>query len=220
MVYKNAKDWPCPYCGIIIKSRKMLSQHLRECEEKKKLPVDSRGRTKIPGIAKKSAETLRRKVENGEAVYKRHKHTDEERQHLSNIRQKWLEENPNHGVKWYIINGIKVQGTWEKRFAEHLNTLGVTWTRVKIDFKRTHRYTPDFYCPNENVYFEIKGFRRYRDIYKMHLVLAEHPDLQIKMIEREQMNNLDKIDVFALPNFQDIYKLEDVDMSKFNDVWN
>lgn len=218
MVYKNAKDWTCQYCGIIVKTRKMLYQHFCECKEKKKLPVDSLGRTIVPGQQDGIIKNARERAAKG--LIGGHKHTEETRKHLSEVRQQWLEENPNHGVKWYIINGIKVQGTWEKRFAEHLNTLGVTWTRVKIDFKRTHRYTPDFYCPNENVYFEIKGFRRDRDIYKMHLVLAEHPDLQIKMIEREQMNNLDKIDVFALPNFQDIYKLEDVDMSKFNDVWN
>lgn len=220
MVYKNAKDWTCPYCSIIVKSRKMLHQHLCECEEKKKLPVDSLGRTKIPGIGKKSAETFKRKVENGEAFYKGHKHTEEARQHLSSIRQKWLTEHPNHGVKWFTVNGIKVQGTWEKRFAEHLNDKGIVWRREKLKFKNTHYYTPDFYCPNENVYFEVKGFRRDRDIYKMYLVLAEHPELQIKMIEREQINNLDKINIFDLPNFQDLYKLEDVDVSKFTNVWN
>ena len=73
-----------------------------------------------PNRGKKSAETLRKKVENGEIKYIGHKLTEEQRKHLSEVRQKWLEENPNHGVNWYEVNGIKVQGTWEKKFAEYL----------------------------------------------------------------------------------------------------
>lgn len=219
MVYKNAKDWTCPYCNSIIKSRKNFYAHLKECDEKSKLPTDSLGRVKIPGIGKKAAETFRKRVENGEAKYVGHKHTEQERKHLSEVRQKWLEENHNHGCKWFLVNGIKVQGTWEKKFAEYLNVNNIKWERRKISFKKTHQYTPDFYCPEQNVYFEIKGFRRDRDIYKMYLVLAEHPELQIKMIERNEIMNLDRIDIFSLSNFNELYKLEDIDKTKFVDVW-
>lgn len=220
MVYKNAKDWMCPYCNLIIKSRRALRNHLAICEEKIKLPIDSLGRVKVPGIGKKSAETFRKKVERGEAKYTSgHKPSNEERQHLSEVRLRYLEEHPNHGVKWYEVNGIKVQGTWEKQFAEYLNSKNIKWKREKIRFKQTHYYTPDFYCPEQNVYFEIKGFRRDRDIYKMHLVLKEHPDIQIKMIENEQMKSLNELDIFELPNFQDVYKFNDINFNAFNDVW-
>lgn len=107
----------------------------------------------------------------------------------------------------------------EKKFAEYLNAKNITWERRKIPFKNTHQYTPDFYCPVQNIYFEIKGFRRDRDIYKMYLVLAEHPELQIKMIERNEIMNLEKIDIFSLPNFNELYKFEDIDKTKFVDVW-
>lgn len=53
----------------------------------------------------------------------------------------------------------------------------------------------------------------------MYLVLKEYPDLQIKMIEREELNRLDEIDIFKLPNFQEKYKFEDIDLSSFNNVW-
>lgn len=113
-----------------------------------------------------------------------------------------------------------MQGTWEKQFAEYLNKIGIAWERKKIRFCKTHQYTPDFYCPEQNVYFEVKGFRRDRDLYKMYLVLFEHPDIQIKMIERNEIKNLETIDIFSLPNFNEIYKFEDIDTSLFNNVWN
>lgn len=213
-------DWKCSYCGCICKSRRKLAEHGKNCIEKGKLSKDSLGRVKVPGIGKKSADTFRKKVESGLAEYKGHNHNEETRNRLSKIRQKWLEENPNHGVKWYTVNGIKVQGTWEKRFAEYLNRMNILWTRESIQFQKTHRYTPDFYCPVENVYFEVKGFRRDRDIYKMYLVLDEHPNIQIKMIEKEQLDNLDKINIFNLPNFQEIYKREDIDTNLFLNIWS
>lgn len=217
MVYKNAQDWKCPYCNLIVKSRRKFYEHSKNCIEKEKLPKDSLGRVKNPNQYngfKQYISSIRGKNIKG------HKHTEETRKHLSEIRQKWLEEHPNHGVKWYTVNGIKVQGTWEKHFAEYLNGMNILWTRKPISFQKTHRYTPDFYCPVENVYFEVKGFRRDRDIYKMYLVLDEYPNIQIKMIEKEQLDNLDKINIFDLPNFQEIYKREDIDTNLFLNIWS
>lgn len=39
------------------------------------------------------------------------------------------------------------------------------------------------------------------------------------MIERNEILNLEEIDVFSLPNFNELYKFEDIDKSKFVDVW-
>src|SRR5574344_716187 len=73
---------------------------------------------------------------------------------------------------------------------------------------------------NVNVYFEIKGFRRDRDLYKMYLVLKEYPDINIKMIEKEELDNLERIDIFNLPNFNEKYNFEDIDTTKFINIWN
>lgn len=210
-------DWICKYCGFVAKSRRKLAEHQNECDAKGSLPKDSLGRVIAPGQQDAMIRAVRELAAAGKI--KSHKQTLETRQQLSKIRQKWLEENHNHGCKWFLVNGIKVQGTWEKKFAEYLNVNNIKWERRKISFKKTHQYTPDFYCPEQNVYFEIKGFRRDRDIYKMYLVLAEHPELQIKMIERNEIMNLDEIDIFSLPNFNELYKFEDIDKTKFVDVW-
>lgn len=219
-MYKNAQFWICKYCNQGFYGRRNYFNHLKECDEKLKLPHDKIGRVIVLGRAKKSAETFKKKVLNGEAKYKSIKHTEKTKQHLSEKRSEWLLNHQNHGVKWFTVNNIKVQGTWEKKFAEHLNKIGVIWERKKIKFCKTHSYTPDFYCPEQNVYFEVKGFRRDRDIYKIYLALFEHPDLQIKMIEKNEINNLDNIDIFNLPNFNQIYKFEDIDITLFNNVWN
>ncbi len=99
MTYKNAKEWKCQYCNLIIKSRRALYAHFRECSEKAKLSVDSLGRTKIPGIAKKAADTFRKKVEAGEALYKSRKLTEESKKKISEGRLKALREGRgNHWI--------------------------------------------------------------------------------------------------------------------------
>lgn len=215
----KARDWKCKFCGKIFKGRRNLYEHFKICEEKLKLPHDKVGKVKIPGIGKKAVETRKQRILNGVQYKKHRKFTLEERKHLSEVRCKYLEEHPNHGLQWYEVNGIKVQGTWEKTFAEYLNKINIKWERKSLKYKNTHRYTPDFYCPDQDIYFEIKGFRRDRDLYKMYLVLKEYPNIKIKMIERKEIMNLDHIDIFNLPNFNEIYKFEDIDISKFIDLW-
>lgn len=209
----------CRYCGEIISSKKLLQSHIKDCKVAQTFKKDSLGRIIPPDAHSKATETLKRRIQNGDLLIKGHKHTDATKEKLSIVRYNYLEKHPNHGVKWFTVNGIKVQGTWEKRFAEYLVSKSIDFDRIKIRFLGSHTYTPDFHCKKENVFFEVKGFRRERDLYKMHLVLKEHPDISIKMIEKKQLDNLEKINIFNLPNFQDIYPLSSVDTSKFANVW-
>ena len=211
--------WECPYCNGIFRTRRELYPHIKICDIRLNMRLDSLGRVINPNVAKKVGETLKRKHKTGELVYKAHSQSEETRKKISEGRIKYLENHNNYGLRWYNVGGIKVQGTWEKKFAEFLLSKNIIFERRKIKFLKTHRYTPDFYCPEQNTYFEVKGFRRDRDIYKMYLVLEEHPDLHIKMIEKEQLKNLEKIDIFKLPDFQELYHKEDIDMTKFNNIW-
>lgn len=220
-IYRNAKSYVCPYCNGEFFGRRDFKKHKSDCAKEHGLGTDSLGRFINPLSGKHAMEAFKKKVEAGLAsfAWTDKKHSLATRKMLSEKRIEFLESHPDHGLRWYTVNGIKVQGTWEKKFAEFLTSKGISWTRQKIDFLGTHRYTPDFYCPSENIYFDVKGFRRDRDIYKMHLVLREHPEIQIKMIELEELNHLDEIDIFKLPNFQEKYKFEDIDLSLFNNVW-
>lgn len=222
---KSKKDgWLCKYCNEIFPVRRELNEHLKtNCDKKSKLAgkfgYDSLGRIKNYEAYKHAAETRRKKISSGELKVKGHLHTDESKKRISEARIAYLESHGNYGLKWYVVNGIKVQGTWEKRFAEYLVEKNIKFERKRLKFCKTHTYTPDFYCESQNVYFEVKGFRRDRDIYKMYLVLDEHPELHIKMIERSELENLNSIDIFSLPDFQEIYKRENIDMSTFKNVW-
>lgn len=221
-IYRNAKAYVCPYCHGDFFGRRKFQKHKSGCAKEQGLKTDTLGRFVNPLAGKHAFESFKKKVESGEAKWTwdgKH-HSDETKKKLSILRIKFLESNNDHGLKWYTINGIKVQGSWEKKFAEYLSSHNINWTRITIPFLGSHRYTPDFYCPNEDVYFEVKGFRRDRDIYKMHLVLREHPNLKIKMIEKRELENLDKISIFDLPNFEELYPIDSVDMTKFENVWN
>lgn len=223
--YKSNKhgNWTCRYCNIKFTTRRELFSHRKICDKRDIAAAidgyDSLGRVKNPLAYSHAHETLKRKYASGEITPKRHKHTDEVKKRISESRIRYLESHGNYGLRWFEIGGIKVQGTWEKRFAEYLLSRNIKFERFRIKFCRTHTYTPDFYCPDYNVYFEVKGFRRDRDIYKMYLVLDEHPEIHIKMIERAELENLDNIDIFSLLDFQEKYKREDIDISKFNNVW-
>lgn len=215
--------WTCKYCDENFPVRRKLQEHLKTCNKKSKLAgksgYDSLGRIKNYEAYKHAAETLRKKISSGEIIPKGHKHSEETKKHLSEVRIAYLESHGDYGLKWYVVNGIKVQGTWEKRFAEYLLAKNIKFERKRLKFCKTHTYTPDFYCIDQDVYFEVKGFRRDRDIYKMYLVLEEHPNIHIKMIEREQLKNLETINIFELPDFQELYHKEDIDMTKFKNAW-
>lgn len=140
------------------------------------------------------------------------------KQSLSRIR--YLETHHNHGLQWHSIirndgSVIKVQGTWEKKVAEWLNSMMIEWTRPCLTFMNHRRYTPDFFLPQYEFYIEVKGFWRDRDVHKLYLVLDEHPQCDIRYVDRTNIDTL----TLELPKFIERFKRCDIDHSKFNNVW-
>lgn len=115
--------------------------------------------------------------------------SDEAKERVS----KWMSENnPGGKSKWYEVNGIKVQGTWERDFAHLLTEQNIKWQRGKpipyiISDNKKH-YTPDFYLPEYNVYIEIKGHWWGNDREKMDCVIEQHPDKRIIIIENKDFS--------------------------------
>ena len=101
-------------------------------------------------------------------------------------------------AKWFDYNGIKVQGTWELRFAKKLDELGIEWRKPTVNAEcfeyiwdgKTRHYTPDFYIPSIDRYIEIKGFWWGRDKEKMIHVFECNPELKLLIIEKDSFNNL------------------------------
>ena len=99
---------------------------------------------------------------------------------------------------------VKVQGTWEKEYAEYLNRELVTWIRNrKTSFAWTkgtddikHVYYPDFYLPESDTYVEIKGFMwkskdgRVDDERKLKLVQEQNPGLKLKVLMKKDLLEL------------------------------
>ena len=81
------KEWTCQYCNQIFYSRRKLYKHYKECEEKAKLPHDSLGKIINYESKRKSAETLRQKIKNGEIKYKGHSCSAETRAKLAKQMQ-------------------------------------------------------------------------------------------------------------------------------------
>lgn len=100
----------------------------------------------------------------------------------------------NHGGRcsWFLVDGIYVQGTWERDFAIKLNDLGIKWEKVKKHawkyqmHGRVRHYTPDFYLPEHDTFIELKGYWWGNDKEKMKFVLDQHSDKKLKIIQREE----------------------------------
>jgi hypothetical protein len=139
---------------------------------------------------------------------KSHPQTFETRQKLSRSASGKSFGN-NARVKWHeVINArtgdsVKVQGTWEKRYAEWLNAQGVEWQRPKTTFSWRrddsdieHTYHPDFYLPATDTYVDIKGFmwkddrKKIDDSAKLLLVQQQNPNLRLQVLMKNELREL------------------------------
>ena len=63
-----------------------------------------------------------------------------------------------------IAGEILVDGTWELKVAQHLDSLGVKWNRNRKRFDyirpdgKSATYQPDFYVEDWNSFLEVKGY--------------------------------------------------------------
>ena len=178
---------------------------------------ENKSKEEIENIHKKSKNTLMKRINAGEISPGGHLHNEEAKNKISKKRIEFLKNNPNQNINWYKINGKKVQGKWEKCFAERLNNLGIKWDRITLRYDNHRRYTPDFYLPEYNLYVEVKGFMRERDKYKMWKVLSSN-DINIKVISSlYDINNFSNIN--ELDDFKKKYPYESIDFSKFKNHW-
>lgn len=67
--------------------------------------------------------------------------------------------------------GINMMGNWEVEFAKLLDKRNILWkyTEDKFDYlfnNSLHKYNPDFYLPEYDLYIEIKGYPTLKDFSK------------------------------------------------------
>ena len=209
----------CKYCGKICKNENSLKQHEIRCKynQNRKIPffATDYNKTRIPtnqyikaeelGIEKpKLSNESIEKIKNG---WVGKKHSTEEKLKIKET----IKENINTG-NWHLsfsksriveYKGIKFLGSWEANFAKYLDDHNIKWERPNKYFNyifenENHKYLPDFYLPNYNLYIEIKGYPTNKDFAKW-----------------EQFEN--KLDIYF---GDDLYKLGIIELYKnvYNNV--
>lgn len=117
------------------------------------------------------------------SVWLGRKHSEESKQKTSMTMQRVVKEHPesysaqNVGgrVKKVEYNGLLLDSTWEVIVAEYLDKHNIIWERPVIGFDyiyedKSRTYYPDFYLPQYDVYIEVKGYKRQRDLIKWKVV--------------------------------------------------
>lgn len=104
----------------------------------------------------------------------------------------------NPKCKWYKVNGVSVQGTWERNVAQKFQETGVNWVRPTTSFHvfkyemdgKTRFYTPDFFLIDFKIYLEIKGYWWGDGKKKMESVINQHPDRKILIVEEKDYERI------------------------------
>jgi hypothetical protein len=132
--------------------------------------------------------------------------TEDKRAEHSKRMQKVVEQNPESYTKenvsgrvrlFEIVDGLgnltKVKGSWELSVAKWLNEHSVKWKNNIDPFPyfwngTIHKYFPDFYIMDFDVFIEVKGYETERDRCKW-LAMTE----ELLIIKEKEYKNLDEV---------------------------
>jgi hypothetical protein len=104
--------------------------------------------------------------------------TKENRQRQRNIMVDVVKNNPDlfirnktGWVKNYKYKNVMLKGKWELKTAKWLDKQNIKWEYEKYNFLyewegNEHRYFPDFYLKNLDVFIEVKGYKTDKDLAK------------------------------------------------------
>jgi hypothetical protein len=215
---KENGKYECPYCHLLFKGRG-IGTHIwinhKELNNRFKNTKYTKGmKSWNNGLSK---ETDERVLKNGKIISENFKsgkniHYFLGKNHTEITKKKISEKLSanNHGgkCKWFEIekpNGIKfnVQGTWERDFSKFLNIIDEEWIKIGIGKKehtykwiddngKEHNYTPDFWSPKLQKYFEIKGYWWGEDKRKMELVLEQNK-INLEIIRKKDLEKYLKL---------------------------
>lgn len=211
--------YKCPYCAKSY-SKKGISTHIWRSHGdgeshdpnsgyKTNRTAWNKGKTaETSESIEQQSNTLKSKYESGELIpsWTNKKHSSETKQKMSRARSL---NNKGGRSKWYNVKNakdqnVKVQGTWELRFAKVLNLIDPDWIKPSLnhpehsfewidDSGLLHTYTPDFWSPKLNKYFEIKGYWWGDDKRKMELVLEQHSKIKIEVVRKSELETYERL---------------------------
>jgi hypothetical protein len=190
----------CQYCIKECKNVNSLRNHERLCKNnpnrqilisnfigynKKKKELNIKGSNQYikaeklglpkPKISEITKQKLR--LANSKRVY-----TTEQKLRKSEEMKRAVERNPNSYLKNNVVgrvnnieyNGVILKGSWELLVAKWLDSKSIKWEHetksFKYEWNGTRTYYPDFYLPDYNLFIEVKGYQRDRDLAKWKVV--------------------------------------------------
>jgi len=217
-IYKKDDIYICE-CGKEFIKSQSLNSHFSHCLiHRKGEPEKPRGGNKnwSKGLTKETDKRVKSQNDSWKAsviagtyvpTFLNKHHTLETKQQMS----KSASETNNGYVKtrYYEIfcphdnKNVKVQGTWELKYAEYLNKNKINWARPKtrilytlFDGDYSHSYFADFYLPESDTFIEIKGHwwkskdGRVDDKRKMKCVLEQNQDKNIIILTLSELKVL------------------------------
>ena len=192
----------CKHCGKECISLNSLMNHERLCKEnpnkqesswikynKTREPINQFIKAKQGGYEIIVSEETRKKISLN-WLGKHHK--IETKELIQNTIDDKIKNN-----KWHNSFGIKIKykndyfdSSWEVKFVKYLDLNNIKWERPKNSFNyywngSNHKYYPDIYLPDYNLYIEIKGIPTERDYAKW-----EQFTEQLDIYDNEDLYNL------------------------------
>lgn len=91
-----------------------------------------------------------------------------------------------------FASGAGYRSGFEKRIRADLDKRGVDYAYepMRIEYKKTCHYTPDFYLLSNGIFVEAKGRFTSADRSKHLLLKAQHPELDIRFVFQAPHNKL------------------------------
>lgn len=181
------EEFYCKYCGRKSPTKQGNTCHESYCSKNPNKDPNRHGWNK--GLTKETDERVKRCGETYTKNCKegkfsgwlkgKTKETDERLAKLSKSVSEKVKKKVAEGT-WHNsfsksrtieYKGIKFLGSWEVNFAKYLDSKNIKWERCKEQFDYyfeniNHKYTPDFYLPDYDLYIEIKGCPTEKDFAK------------------------------------------------------
>ena len=201
--------WKCPHCDFIGETRSKLKEHQHKEHPQFCINGWNKGLTKETNeIVKLGGKRASIALKEGYASgrIKKHFHSEKFKKEQS-IRAKKRKLGGWYSSKRIEYNGISMQSTYEVTVAKSLDENKIKWERpAPFQYEMNgeqHRYYPDFYLPDYNVYLDPKNDflinhpnPRYgiKDSDKIHLVEKQN-NIRILILDK---NNLDWKHIYSI----------------------
>jgi hypothetical protein len=93
--------------------------------------------------------------------------------------------------RWFYHRGFAFRSNWEKLAAIKFDELGIRWEYESYRFDLgSHTYAPDFYLPDQECFWEIKGYFGPKSRKTINLFRERFPDIDLVVANEQVLKTL------------------------------